>query len=89
MVGSGMAAEALRILTGGAGKPVLHILHMGGSPMVRTVGMRGPSPKCVACGPEAREELGDDYDALCAAPELPKEAADRLSVKVSTPAVLS
>lgn len=83
MVGSGMAAEALRILTGGAGKPALHILHMGGSPMVRTVGMRPPSPKCLACGPGGSGELGDDYDALCAGPDVPAEVGDRLSVKVS------
>ncbi|BEI80545.1 hypothetical protein CcaverHIS002_0110740 [Cutaneotrichosporon cavernicola] len=46
MVGSGMAAEALRLLaSGGGGKGSLHILHLGGSPMVRTVGMRPRSAK--------------------------------------------
>lgn len=86
MVGSGMAAEALRILTDGKGKPLLHILHMGGSPMVRSVGMRPPSVKCIACGPEATimDELAD-YDALCGTgaevAEIPQD--ERLSATVS------
>lgn len=82
-----MAAESLSLLTGGGGKPVLHILHMGGSPMVRSIGMRPASAKCVACGPDA--SITDDleaveYDALCGviAEGAGAEALDRLSVKV-------
>jgi adenylyltransferase/sulfurtransferase len=89
MVGSGMAAEALRLLTSGSGggKGSLHILHMGGSPMVRTVGMRPPSPKCVACGPNATltDDLeSEDYAALCGDASPLPEVPDRMTVNVSS-----
>ncbi|KLT44118.1 hypothetical protein CC85DRAFT_31040 [Cutaneotrichosporon oleaginosum] len=84
MVGSGMAAEALRLLTSnGGGKVALHILHMGGSPMVRTVGMRPASAKCVACGPSATltDNLeSEDYAALCGE-TAPLPEVDRLTVQ--------
>ncbi|BEI88346.1 uncharacterized protein CcaverHIS019_0110640 [Cutaneotrichosporon cavernicola] len=84
MVGSGMAAEALRLLaSGGGGKGSLHILHLGGSPMVRTVGMRPRSAKCVACGPNATvtDDLDShDYVALCGETPAVPEVPDRMSV---------
>ncbi|GMK57606.1 hypothetical protein CspeluHIS016_0404400 [Cutaneotrichosporon spelunceum] len=85
MVGSGMAAEALRLLTSGNGvKSSLHILHMGGSPMVRTVGMRPSSVKCVACGPNATitDDLErEDYAALCGEVSVVPEVDNRMSVE--------
>lgn len=71
MVGCAMAAEALRVLiSGGDGEgeeaPKLHILHLGGTPMVRAVRMRGKSPKCGACSPGVRLALEEvDYAAFC------------------------
>lgn len=88
IVGNGMAAEALRTIIGHEGKSSLHILHMGGSPMVRTVGMRPPSVKCVACGPNATitDDLDAvDYDTFCGGdvPSLPVSVEKRLNVEVS------
>lgn len=87
LVGSGMAAEALRVVIGSEGKSSLHILHMGGSPMVRTVGMRPRSVKCVACGPNATitDDLESvDYDLLCNGGGVlsPEATEERLSVTV-------
>jgi adenylyltransferase/sulfurtransferase len=66
-VGSGMAASALKVLMGGE-ELGLHVLHLGGSPMVRTVRMRPASDKCLACGPNAGDTPlveTEDYDAFC------------------------
>ncbi|TXT10707.1 hypothetical protein VHUM_02212 [Vanrija humicola] len=63
LVGTAMASEVIKILIGKAdAQPLLHLLHLGGSPLVRSVRMRGPSAKCVACGPAA--EITDDLDAV-------------------------
>ena len=59
---------------------------MGGSPLVRTVKLRPPSPKCIACGPSATlkhlEEF--DYDAFCSgsvAVGAPLSGVNRLQAK--------
>lgn len=62
MVGCAMAAEALRVLVGSGDAPLLHILHLGGSPAVRSVKMRPPSPKCAACGPNKTIASLEDVD---------------------------
>jgi adenylyltransferase/sulfurtransferase len=62
MVGCAMAAEALRVLVGNGDAPLLHILHLGGSPAVRSVKMRPPSPKCAACGPNKTIASLEDVD---------------------------
>lgn len=75
MVGSGMAAAALATLMRSEQRQQLHILHLGGSPMVRSVKMRPPSPKCVACGRDATitdlEKV--DYGAVCSVGQEPDE----------------
>lgn len=62
-------------LTGVDDEPLLHLLHLGNNPLVRSVRMKGPSKNCVACGEQGRlrgiaekegnlEEMG--YEAFCA-----------------------
>lgn len=64
----------------------LHLYHMGGSPLVRSVKMRPPSVKCIACGPnktiKSLEEY--DYEAFCSGlvNESANESVERISAKV-------
>ena len=46
-------------------EPLLHMLHLGGNPLIRTIRIRPPSPKCIACAgiPLKVEEF--DYEAFC------------------------
>lgn len=77
--------------------PLLHLLHLGGNPLVRTIRIRPPSPKCEACGPNANIRVEEfDYDAFCAGPSISEtsegddslgdgigEVGDRIGAKVS------
>ncbi|RSH83867.1 Urmylation protein [Saitozyma podzolica] len=71
MVGTGMASEVIKLLLGNEDpNPLLHIFHLGGVPLVRTIKMKPPSPKCKACGPDATitDDLAEaDYDEFCEA----------------------
>jgi adenylyltransferase/sulfurtransferase len=45
------------------------MLHLGGNPLIRTIRIRPPSPKCVACGPEASITVDTfDYEEFCSGP---------------------
>ena len=51
---------------------MLHMLNLGGAPMTRSIKLRPPRPKCVACGPDATwtDDLSAmDYDEFCAGPK--------------------
>lgn len=82
MVGTAMASEVIKLLVGKEdAQPLLHLLHLGGAPLVRSVRMRGPSAKCIACGPDATitddlESVG--YDEFCGI--LPQDEATGLVV---------
>jgi len=107
LVGCGMAGEVVRLLIGTAGErnlnflgrvlrksdedPLLHFVKMGGTPMVRSVRMRGPRKLCLVCGDGARipddlEEMG--YEAFCAGPGVStkgnngRSGLERIGVKV-------
>ncbi|KAL1408956.1 hypothetical protein Q8F55_005770 [Vanrija albida] len=94
LVGTAMASEVIKLVVGrGDDQPLLHLLHLGGAPLVRSVKMRGPSVKCIACGPDA--SITDDldavgYDAFCGAGPVQDEATglvaggagERIGVKV-------
>jgi len=48
---------------------LLHMLHLGGNPLIRTIRIRPPSVKCVACGPEASVNVEEyDYATFCSGP---------------------
>ncbi|ODN75423.1 hypothetical protein, variant [Cryptococcus amylolentus CBS 6039] len=97
MIGVGMAGEAIKlILAKEDPEPLLHLHHLGSNPLIRSIRMKGPSPKCIACGPDAT--ITDDleafgYDAFCSGGDTSPETTDetglvdghagmRLSVKV-------
>lgn len=73
-------------------QPLLHLLHLGQSPLIRTVRLKPPSPKCIACGPSA--SITDDldsvgYEAFCGGAEVDEESGlaagvgdDRMSAQV-------
>jgi adenylyltransferase/sulfurtransferase len=45
------------------------MLHLGGNPLIRTIRIRPPSVKCVACGPDASVKVeGYDYATFCSGP---------------------
>ena len=65
----------------------LHLYHMGGDPLVRTVKIRPPSVKCIACGPNRTiDKLEDyDYETFCSGPTSGDGfvgGTDRISAKV-------
>lgn len=77
MVGVGMASEVIKVILGNQGRspcvylgqtdgadpdPLLHLVHFGGNPLVRSIRMRPPSVKCIACGPNA--SITDDLEAI-------------------------
>ncbi|KAK1926506.1 hypothetical protein DB88DRAFT_508602 [Papiliotrema laurentii] len=71
LVGVAMAGEALRLVLGSEERQQsLHLYHMGGDPLVRTVKIRPPSVKCIACGPNRTiDKLEDyDYETFCSGP---------------------
>lgn len=75
--------------------PLLHLLHLGGNPLIRTIRIRPPSPKCEACGLNASIRVDEyDYDTFCAGPSatdpdendngaIVEEVLDRIGAKVS------
>lgn len=74
-------------------QPLLHLLHLGQNPLIRTIRLKPPSPKCIACGPNAT--ITDDldavgYEAFCGGVEVDEETGmevgdgeGRISVQVS------
>lgn len=75
-------------------EPLLHLLHLGSNPLIRTIRMRPPSLKCHACGPNRTITVDTyDYDEFCAGagPAETSEgdgfvngrAGERISAKVS------
>lgn len=88
MDGVGRVEEADGIDT----EPLLHLLHLGGNPLIRTIRIRAPSPKCEACGPDASIRVEEfDYDTFCVGPSSSAEGdytvpeiGDRIGVEVST-----
>lgn len=45
------------------------MLHLGGNPLIRTIRIRNPSPKCIACGPDASIKVEEyDYATFCSGP---------------------
>jgi adenylyltransferase/sulfurtransferase len=82
MIGTGMASEVIKVLLGKDGErssrarywerlmsddePLLHMMHLGGNPLIRTIRIRPPSPKCIACGPDATVKVEEyDYATFC------------------------
>lgn len=68
------------------------MLHLGGNPLIRTIRIRPPSVKCVACGPDASVKVEEyDYATFCSGPAgaVDEEGLDsgavgeRISVQVS------
>jgi adenylyltransferase/sulfurtransferase len=48
---------------------LLHMLHLGGNPLIRTIRIRPPSLKCLACGPDANIKVDEfDYETFCSGP---------------------
>jgi len=77
---------------------LLHMLHLGGNPLIRTIRIRPPSVKCVACGPEASVKVEEyDYATFCSGPAGAVEedtsgsgaVGERISVQVSLLSYLS
>ncbi|WVN88682.1 uncharacterized protein L203_103895 [Cryptococcus depauperatus CBS 7841] len=63
IVGVGMAEEAIKLIMGKEdSEAFLHIHHLGSSPFIRSVRLKKPSDKCIACGPKA--SITDDLDAF-------------------------
>lgn len=109
MIGTGMASEVIKVLLGKDGElalardrgrlmideePLLHMMHLGGNPLIRTIRIRNPSPKCIACGPDATVKVEEyDYATFCSAPADAGDqdglsdggVGERLSVQVSSP----
>ncbi|KAK8846792.1 hypothetical protein IAR55_005880 [Kwoniella newhampshirensis] len=93
LVGVGMAGEVIKLIVGKEDpEPVLHLHHLCSNPLIRTIRMKPPSAKCIACGPNAT--ITDDldtfgYESFCAGgPQLNDGtgnaiggAGDRLSAK--------
>ncbi|WWD07897.1 hypothetical protein V865_006004 [Kwoniella europaea PYCC6329] len=95
LVGTGMAGEVIKLITGKEDQePLLHLHHLCSNPLIRTIRMKGPSPKCIACGPSAT--ITDDldvygYESFCAGamgPEVDEETGlvegregERINVK--------
>jgi adenylyltransferase/sulfurtransferase len=68
------------------------MLHLGGNPLIRTIRIRPPSVKCVACGPDASVKVEEyDYATFCSGPAVGVDedgsgsgaAGERISVQVS------
>ncbi|TYJ54304.1 hypothetical protein B9479_005063 [Cryptococcus floricola] len=80
MIGVGMAGEAIKlILAKEDPEPLLHLHHLGSNPLIRSIRMKGPSPKCIACGPDAT--ITDDleafgYDEFCSGGDTSPETTD-------------
>ncbi|WRT64977.1 uncharacterized protein IL334_001918 [Kwoniella shivajii] len=70
LVGTGMASEVIKLIIGKEDpEPLLHLHHLCSNPLIRTIRMKGPSAKCIACGPSA--SITDDldvygYESFCA-----------------------
>ncbi|WVF70021.1 hypothetical protein IAT40_004807 [Kwoniella sp. CBS 6097] len=70
LVGTGMAGEAIKLIVGKEDpQPLLHLHHLCSNPLIRTIRLKPPSAKCIACGPEAN--ISDDlekfgYESFCA-----------------------
>ncbi|OCF59031.1 adenylyltransferase and sulfurtransferase [Kwoniella mangroviensis CBS 10435] len=95
LVGTGMAGEVIKLIIGKEDQePLLHLHHLCSNPLIRTIRMKGPSPKCIACGPSAT--ITDDldvygYESFCAGamgPEVDEETGlvegregERINVK--------
>jgi len=48
---------------------LLHMLHLGGNPLIRTIRIRPPSVKCIACGPDSSVNVEEyDYATFCSGP---------------------
>jgi hypothetical protein len=69
------------------------MLHLGGNPLIRTIRIRPPSPKCDTCGPNATIKVDTyDYDEFCAGPTDTANAegvtlggpGERINVQVSS-----
>ncbi|KAI9635364.1 putative activating enzyme URM1 [Dioszegia hungarica] len=77
MAGTGMAGEVIKLILGNEDQqPLLHLLHLGQNPLIRTIRLKPPSPKCIACGPNAT--ITDDldavgYEAFCGGVEVDEE----------------
>jgi adenylyltransferase/sulfurtransferase len=68
------------------------MLHLGGNPLIRTIRIRPPSVKCIACGPDASVIVEEyDYATFCSGPAGVVDAdglnsgaaGERISVQVS------
>ncbi|WWC59229.1 uncharacterized protein I303_101779 [Kwoniella dejecticola CBS 10117] len=95
LVGTGMAGEVIKLIIGKEDpEPLLHLHHLCSNPLIRTIRMKGPSPKCIACGPDASITDNLDiygYESFCAGamvPDVDDESGlvdgvegERLSVK--------
>jgi len=77
-------------------EPLLHMLHLGGNPLIRTIRIRPPSVKCIACGPETKVKVEEyDYATFCSGPATEDMGdqdgletggvGERISVQVSPP----
>ncbi|OCF38653.1 adenylyltransferase and sulfurtransferase [Kwoniella heveanensis CBS 569] len=70
LVGTGMAGEAIKLIVGREDpQPLLHLHHLCSNPVIRTIRLKPPSTKCIACGPEPT--ISDDlekfgYESFCA-----------------------
>jgi adenylyltransferase/sulfurtransferase len=70
-------------------EPLLHMLHLGGNPLIRTIRIRPPSPKCIACAGTELKVEEFDYATFCSGPadlgeqEPEFRRGERLSVQVS------
>jgi adenylyltransferase/sulfurtransferase len=71
---------------------LLHMLHLGGNPLIRTIRIRPPSVRCVACGPDASVKVEEyDYATFCSGPSGAVDedgsnsgaVGERISVEVS------
>ncbi|WWC87090.1 uncharacterized protein L201_001976 [Kwoniella dendrophila CBS 6074] len=71
LVGTGMASEVIKLIIGKEDpEPLLHLHHLCSNPLIRTIRMKGPSPKCIACGPNATITNDLDvygYESFCSA----------------------
>ncbi|WWC67725.1 uncharacterized protein I206_101637 [Kwoniella pini CBS 10737] len=95
LVGTGMAGEVIKLIINKEDlEPLLHLHHLCSNPLIRTIRMKGPSPKCIACGPNAT--ITDDldvygYESFCSGamgPDVDDESGlvdgaegDRINVK--------
>ncbi|KAK4689810.1 hypothetical protein P7C73_g288, partial [Tremellales sp. Uapishka_1] len=69
LVGTGMASEVIKAIVGiEDSEPLLHLLHLNSNPLIRTIRLRPPSPKCIACGlaPTITDNLEEfEYESFC------------------------